>query len=566
MILGLASLASATTDYTGEAQTLKTMGLFLGTDKGLELQKTTTRAEAAVMMVRLLGKEDYARGANLQHPFKDVPGWADPYVGYLYKSGLTKGQSISSFGSNDKITADQYTTYILRALDYDDSKGDFSWDQALAKYMETSQLSADEREYFSSLGLKQALSRNDLVGLSYKALFMTLKSSSITLLQKLYIIDEVISPVRMQLAQQNDNRIEQLIGDISSTTDREKTLTAAQIYEKCSDAVFYIQVYDADKKIIASASGFFINIKGLAVTNYHVIEDAYSAEIKLSDGKTYSVSKVLGYDKDKDIAILQINADITTSLAQGDSNNLSSGQQIYTISSPLGLQNSISEGIISSPKRIVAGQAYIQITAPISAGSSGGALLNEQGEVIGIATGGFEGGQNLNVAIPIYELANIPLSSNLTLSQVTEKEKPAPDPTTNIPDVGDKKYEEEEPNDDSISSNFITNGTTVSGELADAYDEDIYRFSANQAGRFIMALTCNPIHLNNIVVGLYWQRRAGSFQLIDISSIDYENNIHEIDTNINDSGTYYLRIIYDTGKADNMYPYAWYMMYYVLIY
>jgi S1-C subfamily serine protease len=566
MIVGLASVASAAEDYTGQAQTLKTMGLFLGTDKGLELQKTATRAEAAVMMVRLLGKEDYAKNAKLQHPFKDVPSWADTYVGYLYKSGLTKGQSASVFGSHDNITADQYTTYILRALDYDDSKGDFAWDQALTKYITSSQLTADESQYFSSLSSKQALSRNDLVAFSYKALFATLKDSSITLLQKLYIIDEVVSPVRMQLAQQNDSRIAQLIGDISPSTDKAKPLTAMQIYEKCSDAVFYIKVYDANKHLIASASGFFINAKGLAVTNYHVIENAHSAEIKLSDNKTYNVSKVLGYDKNKDIAILQINADIPTYLKQGDSHNLYSGQQIYTISSPLSLQNSISEGIIGSPQRIVAGQTYIQITAPISSGSSGGALLNEQGEVIGITTGGFEGGQNLNVAIPIHELANIPLSSHLTLSQMTEKEKPAPDPTTTIPAVGDKIYEEEEPNNDSRNSNFITNGTTVRGELADAYDEDIYCFSANQAGRLIMALTCNPIHLNNIAVGLYWQRSVGYFQLIDIASINYENNIHKIDTNINAGGTYYLRIIYDTSKADNMYPYAWYMMYYALIY
>ena len=98
------------------AEALRELNLFRGTDKGFELERPMTRAEAAAMLVRFLGAEKTAMNGNFTHPFTDVPEWADGYVGWLYQSGLTKGVSKTLYGSQQPVTAWQYATFITRAL------------------------------------------------------------------------------------------------------------------------------------------------------------------------------------------------------------------------------------------------------------------------------------------------------------------------------------------------------------------------------------------------------------------------------------------------------------------
>ena len=112
------------------APELKELGMFVGTDKGFELERPANRAEALTMLVRLLGKETEAKNGTWEHPFNDVPTWADKIVGYAYSNSLTSGVSADKFGSNDTVSAVQYLTFVLRALGYSDSKEvtDFTWD------------------------------------------------------------------------------------------------------------------------------------------------------------------------------------------------------------------------------------------------------------------------------------------------------------------------------------------------------------------------------------------------------------------------------------------------------
>lgn len=116
------------------ADDLYTVGLFKGTGTDsngnpiYDLIKAPTRQVAITMLVRLLGKEADALSRDWQHPFTDVDSWAEPYVGYAYANGLTKGLSEDKFGGNDLVSVYQYLTFILRALGYDDSAGDFRWD------------------------------------------------------------------------------------------------------------------------------------------------------------------------------------------------------------------------------------------------------------------------------------------------------------------------------------------------------------------------------------------------------------------------------------------------------
>lgn len=143
------------------AETLKNLGLFLGvSETDFDLDRAPTRAEALVMLIRLLGEEDAAKSENTEHPFEDVPEWADKYVGYAFEKGYTKGVSETLFGSTLKASKQMYLTFVLRALGYSDTNGDFSWDNPyeLAKLVGIE--AENEGEFL----------RADVVVVSFKAL------------------------------------------------------------------------------------------------------------------------------------------------------------------------------------------------------------------------------------------------------------------------------------------------------------------------------------------------------------------------------------------------------------
>ena len=196
--------------------------------------------------------------------------------------------------------------------------------------------------------------------------------------------------------------------DGSYSLDKTK-LTASEISDKVSPSVFYIEVYDEYNYAMASGSGFFITSDGLAVTNYHVIKDTSSAIITTTNSERYNVTNIIAFDEKLDVAIIRIDKTSISgksisgfpAITKADSDNIKTGQTVYALGSPVGLQNTISNGIISNSKQVLDGDTFIQITAPISHGSSGGALVNEYGEVIGITSSGIDDAQNIGFAIPI---------------------------------------------------------------------------------------------------------------------------------------------------------------------
>ena len=147
-------------------------------------------------------------------------------------------------------------------------------------------------------------------------------------------------------------------------------------------------------------SGFLIDESGTVVTNQHVIEGATAARVKLSSGEVYDRVRVLAADNRRDIAILQIDGFGLPTLRLGNSDSVRVGAEVIAIGSPLGLENSVSTGIISG-KRAREGFHWLQTTAAISPGSSGGPILNSVGNVIGVAVAGMDEGQNLNFAVPV---------------------------------------------------------------------------------------------------------------------------------------------------------------------
>ena len=183
-------------------------------------------------------------------------------------------------------------------------------------------------------------------------------------------------------------------------------LTASQISQKYSTSVACVELYDENNVKYGNGSGFFIDSEGLFITNYHVIEDAHSAKIIMADGKEYDVKGVYDCDKARDIALLKVDGSGFAYL-EPDTSALMTGQTVYAIGSPYGLSNTISDGIISNADRKLNDLDYIQISAPISPGSSGGALINEYGKVIGITCAGITDGENLNLAVPIKYINNL---------------------------------------------------------------------------------------------------------------------------------------------------------------
>jgi regulator of sirC expression with transglutaminase-like and TPR domain len=129
---------------------------------------------------------------------------------------------------------------------------------------------------------------------------------------------------------------------------------------------------------------------------------------------TIPYTEIVGVDVERDVLIAKLESvDKFPSIPLGNSDNIKVGEKIYAIGSPMGLENTISEGLVSGYRTSVGEleKAFIQITASLSPGSSGGAVLNSKGELIGISNMGLRGGQNLNFAIPINEVQNVTLGS-----------------------------------------------------------------------------------------------------------------------------------------------------------
>lgn len=204
--------------------------------------------------------------------------------------------------------------------------------------------------------------------------------------------------------------------------------SSSKIYEMVDPSVFCITAEGPSTK--QAGSGFFINDTGLAVTNYHVIQNCTSGQVQLNDGKTYNVKSVVGCDEDKDIAIIQIDIKKSKGVKLGNSNKIEVGEIVYAIGYPESFQlgsvdSTFTQGIISKTSYDYKGNTYIQTTVDMTRGNSGGVLVNQQGQVIGITTLMITNGlvDYMNMAIPINKIQDVKRNINETLSEYYEKHK-----------------------------------------------------------------------------------------------------------------------------------------------
>lgn len=197
----------------------------------------------------------------------------------------------------------------------------------------------------------------------------------------------------------------------------ETNLLPSQVYEMIVSATVRIESCNKNGEMHNMGSGFFINENGELVTNYHVIAGAYQIKVKLYGGTEYYVTQILGYDVAKDIAVLKIDLSGNSYLKIA-TENVKTGDPVYALGSPLGVDDIFSDGVVSNCDKYMDGIHYITFTAPISTGSSGGPLVNARGEVIGINSQVAKKSQNLNFAVPTSLISSLDLTDAKAPSQV----------------------------------------------------------------------------------------------------------------------------------------------------
>lgn len=200
-------------------------------------------------------------------------------------------------------------------------------------------------------------------------------------------------------------------------------------------SVLTLLCYNKAGNLIGQGSGFLMRADGIAITNWHVAKSAYSMSGTGGDGRVYKVSRFINVDSDADLVLLQLTNEDDTPVTGvvpvrvADSRTVAAGQKVFTISAPQGLDQTVSDGLLSAI-RSFEGQQYLQISAPVSHGSSGGPVFNSQGEVVGIIKGLLPSGQNLNFAIPIdaaVRLLNAPARGAMAAARSANSNADAPE-------------------------------------------------------------------------------------------------------------------------------------------
>lgn len=206
--------------------------------------------------------------------------------------------------------------------------------------------------------------------------------------------------------------------------------TPREIAQRSFTSVVLLLMEDSHGQPVSLGSGFFV-ANGIVATNVHVVEGAAGGYAKLVGKNTkYDIAGTVSVDNTRDLVLLSVTGASAPPLAIGDSSQAAVGDPVYVVGNPRGLEGTFSQGIVSSVRQ-VGSDTLLQITAPISPGSSGGPVLDAQGKVIGIAVATFRGGQNLNFAIPASYLA--PLLANV--QDVTSlKGRPRPSESKSILD------------------------------------------------------------------------------------------------------------------------------------
>ncbi|OWK35618.1 S1C family serine protease [Fimbriiglobus ruber] len=209
----------------------------------------------------------------------------------------------------------------------------------------------------------------------------------------------------------------QLLQGVGTTPDRvaqqgdgkqfPSPFAADKLFALSSPSVVQILIQNRHNHTIGTGSGFLISSTGLIATNYHVVENAHTAQVVFADKTKLPVLGVAAFEPETDIAIVKVSGQNGAQPLELAANELPViGGKVYAIGNPLGFANTLSDGLISGHREINK-VTVIQTSAPISPGSSGGPLIGCDGKVVGVTSGGIKGGQNLNYAIPVSNVTRL---------------------------------------------------------------------------------------------------------------------------------------------------------------
>ncbi len=251
LILAFATAAGAS-DFNQLADDLAAIGMLQGTGEGYDLDREPTRAEVAVMLVRMLGAEGAAKAGyidgSLTHPFSDVPEWAAPYIAYLYTKGLTSGVTDTEFGSTQLCSGQMYCTFMLRALGYSDAEGgDFTYTGAV-DFAQSNFITYPEF-------ISNTFTRDELVAVSCQTLFTRVKGSETTLLEKL-VSTGAINSAAVSAIMESPEIMEEFITVLANNIINIKALDCTTSLDLAASAksgnfaTVYMYDYSADLKFI----------------------------------------------------------------------------------------------------------------------------------------------------------------------------------------------------------------------------------------------------------------------------------------------------------------------------
>ena len=312
----------------------------------------------------------------------------------------------------------------------------------------------------------------------------------------------------------------------------ETTENLPSLIKRIKPSTVIIFVYDDKGEFLKLGSGFFISQNGDVVTNYHVIQGASSAEIKTADEKTYPITYIVAGDKQNDVIRLSVNIpfkDVHPLSLSKTSPEV--GERIIVYGSPLGLENTVSDGIVSAIRDIPDYGRIIQITAPISPGSSGSPVLNMQGEVIGIATFQMIEGQNLNFAIPSEKITSLILTEENKISISEEMFGQESKVKKVIPATDEAKVK-------SVINEFFWAISDKNWSKAKSYCvygskeydsvcwfEELYEYMSSSSGVIIIDVAVDDI-LNVSIDGEYSKAYCYYSFSLNVYDSDYERNIN----------------------------------------
>ena len=210
--------------------------------------------------------------------------------------------------------------------------------------------------------------------------------------------------------------------------------TAQEVARTALRSTVLVTVEDESGEPLRYGSGFLVH-EGEIVTNFHVVDGATGGYANLvGQTTTYGIQGIVAVDRERDLVVLKIAPSDTPVLRIGNSDTIQVGDPVYAVGNPLGLEGTFSQGVVSAIRQFESGVLF-QITAPISPGSSGGPVLNNTGELIGIAVSTVHDGQNLNFAIPAnYLMELLDHWSSSMLPQVSS------DDTSTLLSHGSKYY------------------------------------------------------------------------------------------------------------------------------